>query len=49
MHWRKPPSFLFTKKLEEAGEVEGRMYPCPRDSVTYVSIATVSSCDRGYR
>jgi hypothetical protein len=49
MHERRPPSFFFTKKkLEETGDAEGRMYPCPRDSVTYVSIATVSSWDNGY-
>jgi hypothetical protein len=41
----RPPSLFFTKnKLEEMGDVEGR----PRDSVTYVSIATVSSWDNGY-
>jgi hypothetical protein len=28
--------------------MEGRMYPCPRASVTYVSIANVSSWDKGY-
>ena len=27
--------------------MEGRMYPCLRASVTYVSIANVSSCDSG--
>jgi hypothetical protein len=48
MHGRRPPSFFFTKKkLEEAGDVEGSMYPCLRDSETYVSIDILSSCDRG--
>jgi hypothetical protein len=50
MHGRRLPSFFFTKKkLEEPGDVEGRMYPCPSDSATYVSIATVSSWNNGYR
>jgi hypothetical protein len=43
-----PPFSTQKKKLDETGDVEGRMYPCPRDAVTYVSIATVSSWDNGY-
>jgi hypothetical protein len=47
MHGCRTPSFT-KKKLEEAGDVEDRMYHCLSDSETYISIATVSSCDRIY-
>jgi hypothetical protein len=49
MHGCRPPSFFLTKKkLEDMVDMEGQMYPCFRASVTYVSIANVSSCDSGY-
>jgi len=45
----KPPSFLtMKKKLEAAGEVDGRMYPCCRASSIYSSMAFSSGIDNGY-
>ncbi len=48
MQGRKPPPFLATKKkLEAAGEVEGRMNPCCNASRMYSSMAARSGIERG--
>ncbi len=48
MQGLRPPSFLATKKkLDAAGEVDGRMNPWCKASFMYSSMAVLSGIDNG--
>ncbi len=50
MQGRREPSFFFTKKNPApAGEEEGRMRPAFKDSLIYLSMASLSGPDREYK